>query len=129
MSGKTLLLIPLVSFAGTYLLVHQVLTSSATPAAETPAPVAASTKEPAVISDPTQVPELAEAPGKDAFVANCMNCHSVRYVLMQPKFPRKVWTAEVTKMVQAYKAKIDPAQQAEIVNYLVAAYGSDGGSS
>jgi hypothetical protein len=43
---------------------------------------------------------------------------------MQPRFSRKVWTGEVTKMVSAYKAQVTPDQQEQIVNYLVAAYGT-----
>lgn len=97
-------------------------TSNAAPA---PKPAAQQTT-PQVISDPGQAPALADAAGQDAFTGNCLNCHSARYVLMQPRFPRKVWKAEVTKMVDAYKANIAPAQQEEIVNYLTAAYGVEG---
>ena len=97
-------------------------TSNAAPG---PKPTAQQT-EPEIISDPTQTPTLADAAGRDAFTSNCLNCHSARYVLMQPRFPRKVWKAEVTKMVEAYKAQIAPAQQEEIVNYLTAAYGVEG---
>jgi mono/diheme cytochrome c family protein len=97
-------------------------TSNAAPA---PKPTAQQT-EPEIISDPTQTPTLADAAGRDAFTGNCLNCHSARYVLMQPRFPRKVWKVEVTKMVEAYKAQIAPAQQEEIVNYLTAAYGVEG---
>ena len=91
-------------------------------AAPTPKPTLQQAK-PEMLGDPGQAPTLASAPGEDAFTGNCLNCHSARYVLMQPKFPRKVWKAEVTKMVEAYKAPIAPAQQEQIVNYLTAAYG------
>ncbi len=94
-------------------------TSNAPPA---PKPVSRQAT-PEVISDPGQAPRLADAAGQEAFTGNCLNCHSARYVLMQPRFPRKVWRAEVTKMVEAYKATIAPAQQQQIVNYLTAAYG------
>ena len=44
---------------------------------------------------------------------------------MQPHFSREIWKAEVTKMVEAYKAPIAPPQQDQIVNYLTAAYGTE----
>jgi mono/diheme cytochrome c family protein len=107
-----------------WILFHpsQPTTSNAAP----PKPAAHEAAKPEVIADPGQTPQLAEAPGLDAFTGNCLNCHSARYVLMQPRFPRKVWKAEVTKMVEAYKAPIAPAQQEQVVNYLTAAYGTEG---
>lgn len=95
------------------------------PAPDVPAKTTERSAGPETISDPSQLPALAEAPGKDAFLANCVNCHSVRYVVTQPRFSRKVWKAEVTKMVDAYKAPISSAQQDQIVNYLVAGYGTE----
>jgi mono/diheme cytochrome c family protein len=68
-------------------------------------------------------PELPPGPGREVFVAQCIICHSPRYVTMQPHFPRKVWRSEVEKMVKGYKASISPGDQAQIVNYLVYAYG------
>jgi hypothetical protein len=46
-------------------------------------------------------------------------------VLNQPAFPRKTWTAEVHKMVKGYGAPIDPQQEREIVDYLVAWHGKE----
>src|SRR3954469_6265222 len=104
MSIRNLILIPGAVIAVMLLLAARVLFSSfdaaATPSTSTPA--AATATQPELISNPTDLPNLADAAGKDAFVANCLNCHSSRYVLMQPRFPRKVWKAEVTKMVAAY---------------------------
>jgi hypothetical protein len=45
-------------------------------------------------------PDLPPGPGQDIFATQCVICHSARYVLNQPTFPRKVWTAEVHKMVR-----------------------------
>jgi mono/diheme cytochrome c family protein len=90
-----------------------------------PPQTTAETAHPMLIANPSEQPELADAPGKDAFLANCLNCHTARYVTMQPRFGRKVWQAEVTKMVAAYKAPVPPDQQAQIVNYLVAGYGTE----
>lgn len=88
-------------------------------------PPATQQAKPELVADPGQTPALADAAGQDAFTANCLNCHSARYVLMQPRFPRKVWKAEVTKMVEAYKASIPAPQQEQIVNYLTVGYGTE----
>lgn len=70
-------------------------------------------------------PDLPPGPGHDAFAAQCVICHSPRYVLNQPLFPRKVWTAEVQKMAKAYGAPITPDEEKEIVNYLVSWHGRE----
>jgi cytochrome c5 len=71
---------------------------------------------------PTQVPP---GPHVEVYEKNCLICHSARYVIMQPGFSKTVWQAEVKKMVDAYGASISPADQALIVNYLVAVKGSE----
>jgi len=77
---------------------------------------------------PHDEPELPPGPGRTEFATNCIICHSPRYVSMQPRFPRKVWKAEVTKMVDAYKAPISGHDQEQIVDYLVVVFGvEDGG--
>jgi mono/diheme cytochrome c family protein len=72
-------------------------------------------------------PSLPPGPGRAEFSAQCVICHSTRYISMQPRFPRKVWEAEVQKMVTAYKAPISEHDQAQIVNYLVATFGVEDG--
>ena len=47
-------------------------------------------------------PEMPAGPNKDVYLNNCVTCHSQYYVLMQPPFSRKVWTAEVEKMKKTY---------------------------
>ena len=74
-------------------------------------------------------PDLPPGPGRDQFAAQCLVCHSPRYVLDQPVFPRKVWTAEVQKMVKAYGAMITPDEQKEIVDYLVYWHGKEDAST
>ena len=69
-------------------------------------------------------PDLPDGPGKDAFSVNCVICHSPRYVLTQPKFSKKVWTAEVDKMRKTYGATIAEDQVPAIIDYLVAIRGS-----
>ncbi|MGP8243799.1 MAG: hypothetical protein ACLQVN_04680 [Bryobacteraceae bacterium] len=73
-------------------------------------------------------PELPPGPGKTQFATYCVVCHSARYVTIQPRFSRKVWKAEVQKMVTVYKAAIGERDQAQIVNYLVASFGVEDGN-
>ncbi len=67
--------------------------------------------------------ELPPGPNSDVYVANCTSCHTSRYVSNQPPFPRKVWEAEVVKMVKIYGAPIDEEKQKQIIDYLVAIRG------
>jgi sulfite dehydrogenase (cytochrome) subunit B len=76
------------------------------------------------ISLPQYPPELPAGPGKDAFLNNCLICHSARYVTMQPRFTRTVWQAEVQKMITAYGASISPTNKDAIVDYLVSSHGT-----
>lgn len=64
-------------------------------------------------------PEFPEYEGKKEFISYCAICHSLRYISMQPDFPRKTWEAEVNKMVGKYKAPIDSVTCSRIVSYLV----------
>lgn len=92
------------------------------PTIQGPSPVNATAQTVLLVHDE---PELPPGPGREVFVAQCVICHSPRYVTMQPHFPRKVWQSEVEKMVKGYKASISPSDQAQIVNYLVYAYGAE----
>lgn len=74
---------------------------------------------------PTDDPRLPAGPGQVAFLTSCLVCHSSRYVSDQPRFPRKVWAAEVEKMTKTYGASIAPDQAAQIVDYLVAIHGAE----
>jgi sulfite dehydrogenase (cytochrome) subunit B len=68
-------------------------------------------------------PDARLAPGFEAAQANCMTCHSVDYVTMQP--PKKgeaFWTAEVAKMIKVYRAPIEEQQAKAIAAYLGATY-------
>jgi hypothetical protein len=58
-------------------------------------------------------------PGADTVNSACRACHSVEMVLTQPKLSAAVWTAEVNKMRKIFKAPIDDADVAPIVDYLV----------
>jgi cytochrome c5 len=63
-------------------------------------------------------------PGRDAFVAACVVCHSPRYITSQPPFSRAVWKGIVQKMIDAYGAHITSTQAVEIVDYLAATNGA-----
>jgi hypothetical protein len=49
---------------------------------------------------------------------NCLACHSADMVLYQPHLARADWLVEVEKMRDVYKAPIDEADFAAIVDYL-----------
>lgn len=68
--------------------------------------------------------ELPAGPNVDVYLANCVSCHTSRYVSNQPSFPRKTWEAEVTKMVKMYGAPIDEEKQKLIVDYLMTVRGT-----
>jgi hypothetical protein len=57
-------------------------------------------------------------PGADAVSNNCLTCHSAGMVLDQAALSREVWTAEVNKMINAYKAPVAPEDIPAIVDYL-----------
>jgi mono/diheme cytochrome c family protein len=69
--------------------------------------------------------QLKQAPGVDKVETNCGGCHSLDYVVMNSPFPAAaVWDAEVTKMIKAFGAPIDPADAKIIADYLKKNYGS-----
>jgi len=58
-------------------------------------------------------------PGAEVMNGNCASCHSAGMVLTQPHLTRAEWQGEVTKMLNVYKAPVDPADVPAIVDYLV----------
>jgi cytochrome c551/c552 len=60
-----------------------------------------------------------------AEIANgqCLTCHSVEYVVIQPPMQRAFWKAEVQKMQQKYSAPIPDDQVETVVDYLTKNYG------
>jgi len=74
-------------------------------------------------------PNLPDGPGRDVYMVQCGICHTQRYVTMQPRFSRKVWTDEVNKMINTYKAQIQPDQVNTIVDYLVSIRGTESSQS
>ena len=68
-------------------------------------------------------PETVDFPeheGKGEFMSYCSVCHSLKYITMQPDFPRKTWEAEVNKMITKFKAPIDSNTAIKIIDYLAA---------
>jgi mono/diheme cytochrome c family protein len=57
--------------------------------------------------------------GADAVNGICLACHSAEMVLTQPKLSPAAWTGEVNKMRKVFKAPIQDADVAGIVDYLV----------
>jgi hypothetical protein len=64
--------------------------------------------------------ELPLGPHAQTFQTACVICHSPRLALNQPALSREKWTEVVHKMVATYGAPIIPADERQIVEYLVA---------
>lgn len=71
-----------------------------------------------VIELPHSPPDFPAGPGKEIFLSRCGVCHSLRYVTVQPSFPKKTWAKEVDKMIKTYGAHINKKEAAEITEYL-----------
>jgi hypothetical protein len=75
-------------------------------------------------ADESSVP-LIDAPGRDAVENNCAACHSLDYPRTNAPFlNRKMWQAEVDKMINVFGAPIEPGDAAIAVDYLVEHYGA-----
>ncbi|MCX6350327.1 MAG: cytochrome c [Bacteroidetes bacterium] len=61
---------------------------------------------------------LPDAEGAELFKANCITCHSLRYIQMQPDFPAKTWQKIVDKMRKNFGAPITDSNAKIIVDYL-----------
>ncbi len=67
---------------------------------------------------PHYQPDFPPGNGKELFISRCGVCHSLRYVTMQPDFPKKTWAKEVDKMIKTFGAHIDKKEADEIIEYL-----------
>jgi hypothetical protein len=72
---------------------------------------------------PADAAVFPDGPNVKVASQNCLACHSADMVLDQPLLPRATWAAEVTKMRNVYKAPINDADAALIVDYLTATHG------
>ena len=68
--------------------------------------------------------ELKPGEGLQKVETLCNICHSLDYILMQPKLTKLQWTATVNKMIKVFGAPINEEAARLIVNYLVAQYGA-----
>ena len=70
---------------------------------------------------------LKQAPGLNTVQNVCSGCHSLDYIRINAPFMnRQTWTAEVTKMINAYGAPIQQSDANAVVDYLAANYGAPG---
>ena len=63
--------------------------------------------------------------GQAEFNNNCRVCHSLRYITMQPDFPRATWKKTVDKMVHTYGAPIPDSTRDKIVDFLMKVKGTE----
>ena len=56
--------------------------------------------------------------GSDAINNNCLSCHSAGMILNQPNLPKAAWEAEVSKMINVFKARVAQQDVPAIVEYL-----------
>jgi hypothetical protein len=73
----------------------------------------------AAITLPKDPMALPEGPGRQAVVDNCLACHSPSTMLQQPKVSREKWESIAGKMIEVYKAPVDPAAIPAIAGYMV----------
>jgi sulfite dehydrogenase (cytochrome) subunit B len=74
---------------------------------------------------PEETATLKPGPNVEVAQGNCMGCHSVDYIITQPRgpqFKKDFWQAEVTKMIKVYGAPIDESDASKIIDYLAATY-------
>jgi hypothetical protein len=81
-------------------------------------PDAASSSHTVVIPEDVVLPE---GPHRAEFQTSCLICHSARLPLSQPPFTKEKWAEIVHKMVDAYGAPMDKADEPYVVEYLVGA--------
>src|SRR5689334_14341192 len=75
------------------------------------------TPDDGIVSSGSGGPALSE--GEELFKANCITCHTLRYIEMQPDFPRKTWEKITDKMIKNFGAPIPDSSAKKIVDYLV----------
>src|SRR5712691_2127157 len=67
---------------------------------------------------PPEVNAFKQDVGAEIANAQCLVCHSVEYVSVQPPLPRTFWKISVQKMKQKYGAAIPEDQIEPLVDYL-----------
>lgn len=74
-------------------------------------PAAVTTARPVTYNLPAEkVPTIFTQSDSEVVVSNCAACHSLDYLVTQPRHKgAQFWRDEVAKMVNVYKAPIEPA--------------------
>jgi hypothetical protein len=60
--------------------------------------------------------------GADVTQTQCAFCHSLEYIVMQPRGPAIQWQGVVTKMIKTFGAPIDETNARIIAEYLARQY-------
>lgn len=92
----------------------------ASPLAQAKGPIALKSVD---VTLPGSTRELPSGPGLDDVRDHCLSCHSAGMILTQPQMPKAAWQAEVAKMRNVYKARVDEKDVPAIVDYLTAIKG------
>ena len=72
---------------------------------------------------PAEKDAFKPAPGVELANGQCLSCHSVEYVAMQPPLPRTFWATSVKKMREKYGAAVAEEQVEPLLDYLTKHYG------
>src|SRR5215471_18155899 len=72
---------------------------------------------------PPETGAFKQDAGAEIANGQCLICHSVEYVVMQPPMPRAFWKSSVQKMQQKYGAPIPDDQVEALADYLTRNYG------
>lgn len=73
----------------------------------------------ATVEQLKEIKSFYSTPEKEEFKARCITCHSLKYIEMQPAFPRKTWEKIVDKMSKNFGAPIPDSSAKMIVDYLM----------
>jgi len=73
---------------------------------------------------PPEINAFKQDAGAELANAQCLICHSVEYVSMQPPMTRAFWKSSVQKMQQKYGAAIVDEQVDPLADYLARNYGA-----
>jgi sulfite dehydrogenase (cytochrome) subunit B len=72
--------------------------------------------------DPTS--QLKPGAGDALASRNCALCHSLDYIVRQPRLDSTQWEAEVRRMIMVYGAPINDVDAKAISGYLATSYGA-----
>jgi cytochrome c len=72
---------------------------------------------------PPEVNAFKQDVGAELANAQCLICHSVEYISLQPPMTRAFWKSSVQKMQQKYGAAIPDEQVEPLADYLTRNYG------